>query len=294
MAYIKFKDKEIPVRGTVKIVADNLIRIESNEEPNESGFFLYLDRDMRIPMSKEEYENYTTLYRQGEGWYELSNDGTVYVEPLPPVPVIKFTINSDQGTLVGLAEQEVERYEDIQVPVVEAAENYEFKGWNPEVLTEGEIASDISYSAVMEYIPTIEDLRVEKIKEVESCKEAIISLGFDVTLADGTVEHFNLSNEDQLYLTALNTLVLAGTDPIPWHVSDETVACKNYSNSDMGLIVHTALGIITYHITYLKDIERYINSITSKEEMNEVTYGMMIPEEFQSQPLKDMMAQLNA
>ena len=28
---------------------------------------------------------YTTLFRAGDGWYELSNDGSVYIEPVAPV-----------------------------------------------------------------------------------------------------------------------------------------------------------------------------------------------------------------
>ena len=141
------------------------------------------------------------------------------------------------------------------------------------------------------YIPTLEDLKRNKICEMEIAMEEVIAEGFNATLSDGTIEHFTLSSKDQLFLTALQTQVLAGVDPIPWHVSDRSVACKNYSNMDMGIITQTAMGVISFHETYIVDMTRYITSIESEEELEAVSYGMTIPEEYQSEPLKNMLAQ---
>ena len=81
MAYIKFKNKRtVNEAVVVKPQGSHVIRIEG-EEPNVSGFRLYLDKEKKFPLEKGEYEAFTTLYRQGEGWYELSNDGSVYQEP---------------------------------------------------------------------------------------------------------------------------------------------------------------------------------------------------------------------
>lgn len=289
MAYIKFKDKSTPVTGSVKIINENLIRIISNDEPDISGFSLFIDKNMKMPMSKTQYEDYTTLYNRGASWYELSNDGSVYVEPEKPIPVVKFIISSGMGTIEGELEQTARNYEDLVIPTVTPAENYKFMNWYPSIPEEGEITKDIRFTAIMEYIPTIEELKAAKIEQLKMEKSIVIEQGFDATLTDGTVEHFSLTADDQLYLTALRTQVLAGADPIPWHVSDDDAACKYYSNADMDIITQTAMTIIVYHITYVKDIIRYVNSITDKEELAEVTYGMAIPEEYQSQPLKDTM-----
>lgn len=86
MAYIKFKDIKTVKEAIVKKQGDNIIRIEE-ETPNTSGFKLYLDKEKKSPLDKGEYEAFTTLYRQGEGWYELSNDGSVYQEPEEPEEV---------------------------------------------------------------------------------------------------------------------------------------------------------------------------------------------------------------
>lgn len=286
MAYIKFKDRVLPINATVKIISENLIRIETKNEPNVSGFSLFIDKSMKMPMSKEQYENYTTLFNRGEGWYELSNDGSVYVEP---IPVVSFSIDSIAGVIEGKTEQEIRDYVDLVIPTVVPSDNYEFIGWSSEIPATGKIEGNVTFTANMKYIPTIEELREEKIAELENAKAEVIAAGFDATLSDGAVEHFSLTTDDQLYLTALRTQVLAGANPIPWHVSDNTAACKYYSNDDMNIITQTAMTIIVYHVTYMKDIIRYVNNITDKDELKNVTYGMIIPEKYQSQPLKDTM-----
>lgn len=82
MAYIKFKNKETVQQVIVSEKSPHVIRITGDDlKVNTDGFRLYLDRDCKYPMDNGEYEAYTTLYREGEGWYDLSNDGSVYTEP---------------------------------------------------------------------------------------------------------------------------------------------------------------------------------------------------------------------
>lgn len=86
MGYIKFKNKESVQKVIVSEESPNVIRITGdNVEVNIDGFRLYLDPDCKYPLDNGEYEAYTTLYREGEGWYELSDDGSIYTEPVVPV-----------------------------------------------------------------------------------------------------------------------------------------------------------------------------------------------------------------
>ena len=86
MGYIKFKNKRTTQLVVVSIESPHVVRITAdNIEVNTNGFHLYLDPDCKHPLDQGEYEAYTTLYRAGEGWYELSDDGSVYVEPVAPV-----------------------------------------------------------------------------------------------------------------------------------------------------------------------------------------------------------------
>lgn len=289
MAYIKFNNEKTCVKANIVHMDSNVIRIVTKEKPNVSGFYLYLDAAMKHPLDNGEYAAYDTLYRIGDGWYELSNNGAVYVAP---VPTIKFIANSG-GTLTGETIQHVSDYADIISPDVVANENFEFIGWYPEVPLQGQIECDKTFTAMFHYVPTLGDLKATKIRDMEATKDMIISQGFDATLSDGSIENFSLSGDDLVYLTALQTQVIAGVETIPWHVSDQNIACKYYSNIDMGIITQTAMSLLVYHITYLKDLTRYINSVETKEQLEDVQYGMILPIEYQSEPLQSMMAQIN-
>ncbi len=85
MAYIKFKDSEF-IKASALPMHPNVVRIITGAEPVLTGFRLYLDKNCKYPLDNREYESYTTLYRQGVGWYELSNDGSVYEEVAPVQP----------------------------------------------------------------------------------------------------------------------------------------------------------------------------------------------------------------
>ena len=86
MGYIKFKNKETVQKVIVSEESPHVIRITGdNLVVNTDGFSLYLDEDCKYPLDNGEYEAYNTLFREGDGWYDLSYDGSVYVEPVAPV-----------------------------------------------------------------------------------------------------------------------------------------------------------------------------------------------------------------
>nr|DAM05035.1 MAG TPA: protein of unknown function (DUF5320) [Caudoviricetes sp.] len=86
MGYIKFKNKKTVKKVIVSEESPHVIRITGdNLTVNTDGFRLYLDADCKYPLDNGEYAAYTTLYREGDGWYELSDDGSVYTEPVAPV-----------------------------------------------------------------------------------------------------------------------------------------------------------------------------------------------------------------
>lgn len=92
MGYILYKDKiEEPAQQViVSVESPHVVRIAAMgdaeaPEINNSGFKLYLDPDCKYPLDQGEYDAYTTLYRKGDNWHELSDDGSVYTEPVAPV-----------------------------------------------------------------------------------------------------------------------------------------------------------------------------------------------------------------
>lgn len=143
------------------------------------------------------------------------------------------------------------------------------------------------------YVPTLEDVKEEKVAEMNATQQAVIQQGIDVTLEDGTVEHFTLTDHDQTSLMGLQSQVAAGVEQIPWHTSDEAEHCKFYTNADMALITAASMAYVTWHVTYFRDLRIYIRSLDNKESVEAVTYGMEIPKAYRSEPLQAMMAAQN-
>lgn len=86
MGYIRFKNEETTQLVVVSQESPHVIRITGDSlVVNTNGFRLYLDAECKYPLDNGEYAGYTTLYRKGDGWYELSDDGAVYTEPVAPV-----------------------------------------------------------------------------------------------------------------------------------------------------------------------------------------------------------------
>ena len=82
MVNIKFLDEESIKQADVKRISSNILEITGVDQ-NISGFHLITDNGDVFG----KYEDYTTLYRTLETGFQLSNDGSVYVEPEPtPVP----------------------------------------------------------------------------------------------------------------------------------------------------------------------------------------------------------------
>lgn len=140
------------------------------------------------------------------------------------------------------------------------------------------------------YVPTLEEVQERKVVEMNTIQQAVIAQGIDVTLTDGTAEHFTLTEHDQTSLMGLQVQVAQGAELIPWHTSDQSEHCKFYSNADMALITTAAMSCVTWHVTYFRDLRIYIRSLQTKEEVESVVYGMDIPTEYQSEPLKAMIA----
>lgn len=139
--------------------------------------------------------------------------------------------------------------------------------------------------------PSIEELQEIKVSEMNMQQQAIIVGGCDVQLSDGTTEHFTLTQNDQLSLNSLSVKVLEGLTAIPWHASDEDEGCRFYTQEDMKIITDTCANFVTWHVTWFRDLRRYIRSLTSKEEVKAITYETNIPMEYRSEVLQALMVQ---
>ena len=214
---ILFLNREEHVEGTVKVISSHVVELRGVEQ-NLSGFHVLKNG---APYGK--YESFTTLYRTVDGGYQLSNDGSVWVEP-EPTP-------------------EPEPYE-----------------------------------------PTLEELKEQKISEVGSvCKETIYA-GVDVELPTGSTEHFSLKEEDQINLFGKQAQITAGVTQLEYHQDGHP--CRYYTVEEMTAIITAAMQFVSFHTTYCNSLYTWINSVTDKKDLQGITYGVSIPEEYQSEVLK--------
>lgn len=131
----------------------------------------------------------------------------------------------------------------------------------------------------------LSNCKTSKITEMDNaCKQTIYN-GLDITLEDGTIEHFTLDEQDQLNLSGIGLKLLMGAETVAWHEDDETVPCRFYSAADATKIISTLTAWKEYHITYFRDLRIYINSLTTVEEIELIEYGFVLPEEFKSEVL---------
>lgn len=267
-------------------ISDNVCQIKGDIPIKTNGFTL-----SRMGESDDwSYEAYNTVYREIEGGVQFSNNGSVYVEPKKKVTFIPGT----GGKLTGSTEQEVYEYSELIVPSVEVEENYQFNGWSPEIPKSGIVEKDMVFTAELEYIPTLEEVKSQKIQEMNERQQEIIQNGIEVQLSDGTTGQFSLGLYDQLSLGQLRLNAEKGTEKIPWHEDEEGKKCKWYCAVDMLLITSKAEAFLTYHITYFRDLRDYIKSMGDKESVNSVEYGVYIPSEYQSEVLRDLYSAQNA
>lgn len=139
---------------------------------------------------------------------------------------------------------------------------------------------------------TVAFVKESKIKEMSDKCEKAITNGVDIVLSDGQSHHFSLSIEDQINLLSISFMLASGTvETISYHADGEY--CKEYSLADMNLIVSTAISYKTYHVTYFNSLKFYINSLRSIAKISAIEYGCEIPEKYQSDELKNMIAQMS-
>ena len=118
------------------------------------------------------------------------------------------------------------------------------------------------------------------------CQQAICS-GIDVALECGEVRHFDLELEDQLNLLSISTLIASGVSSIPYHASGEL--CEFYSAFDMTKIIDEANKYRTYHTSYYNSLKNWVMSMDSIADVGNVHYGDMIPVEYCSSVLLDLL-----
>lgn len=138
------------------------------------------------------------------------------------------------------------------------------------------------------YEPTIAELQSSKKQEIsQACEQAIYS-GVSVTLTDGSVEHFSLTEHDQLNLFGKQVQLAAGVTELEYHADGQP--CRYYSAKDMQIITSTAMAYVSYHTTYCNAVNMWIAGCETADEIQQIYYGAAVPEQYQSDVPKAYIA----
>lgn len=167
---------------------------------------------------------------------------------------------------------------DGQVKEYENSVKEEKKARLQDVYTEaiGELADRYS----------LEELRMQAYSNASEACEKTIYAGIDVEISTGT-EHFSLTEKDQINLFGKKMQLLAGTEKLEYH--EDGQPCKYFSASDMQNIVDRAMFFVSYNTTYCNAMNMWIKSAEKASDLEQITWGAEIPEEFQNEVLKDYM-----
>lgn len=101
------------------------------------------------------------------------------------------------------------------------------------------------------------------------------------------VEHFSLTEKDQINLFGKKMQLLAGEEKLEYH--EDGQPCKYFSAEDMQNIVNKAMFYVSYNTTYCNALNMWIKSIAKPSDLDQIQWGVEIPEEFQNEVLKDYM-----
>lgn len=142
------------------------------------------------------------------------------------------------------------------------------------------------------YIPTLEELQAAKRREVSAACEQIIYAGINVTLTDGSAEHYSLTEHDQLNLFGKQVQLAAGQEQIEYHADGQP--CRYYSATDMQAIIQAAMWHVSYHTTYCNALNMWIAGCQTAEEVQEIFYGADVPAEYQSEVLQAYLTEIEA
>lgn len=135
----------------------------------------------------------------------------------------------------------------------------------------------------------MDELKVTKKQEVGTACEQIIYTGVDVALKNG-VEHFALTEKDQINLFGKQAQLAAGMELLEYHQDGH--ACRYYTAAEMQQIIEAAMFHVSYHTTYCNSLNMWIAAVETEEELAGIFYGANIPEPYISVVLVDYLEKI--
>ncbi len=134
------------------------------------------------------------------------------------------------------------------------------------------------------YVPTLEEVKAAKKQEISFAYQSVKAAGVDVELSTGK-EHFPLSDEEVTFLMGKQFEIASGNvEAVSYQ--DASNRCKFYAVEDMQKIIQEALLFVSYQTTYRNTLWEWVDECETKEEVEAITYGCEIPEQYQNDVIK--------
>ncbi len=139
--------------------------------------------------------------------------------------------------------------------------------------TEDILIDNINFFTVTEQIINIKLEIRKKIGEINKICSKNITNGIDYK-----GEHFSYTLEDQNNIDNLLSMAQTSNMSVPYHA--DGMNCKLYSVEDVLAIYIAQKSNITHHTTYSNQLKQYVNTLTTKEDIEAVTYGQPLEGEY--------------
>ena len=207
---------------------------------------------------------------------QVSVPGTGLVQLFPPLPDVDlmsgFQLLTDKGSVYGDFRDYTTVYRNMEDGSVILSNDGRI--WSPPPPSEP---------------PTLEELQIAKKREIEVACEQAIYAGISVKLPGGW-ERFSLTEKDQINLFGKQSQLAAGVERLEYHQDGHP--CRYYTAEEMQAIITAAMEHVSYHTTYCNALNVWIMRCESEVELQGIFYGVDIPEEYQSEVLKDYLAKV--
>lgn len=115
------------------------------------------------------------------------------------------------------------------------------------------------------------DIQEIKISELSESCQATIYAGMDIELPDGTTEHFNYNDHDQINIKEMFDAARMGATEWPYQADDGS--CRAYTAAEIFVIYPALAGMKTATLTYYHALEDLVNAAETAEGVEAITWG---------------------
>lgn len=118
----------------------------------------------------------------------------------------------------------------------------------------------------------VKQLRENKTADLSATCQQTIYDGLDIELSDGTTEHYEYKDKDQINIKSMfDGVTNLGITEFPYQSEDGS--CRVYSAADIITIYTSLEGLRISQLTYYHQLKEYVTTLATVEEIEAVIYG---------------------